>query len=154
MHEVKSGSRLEQLCLSGEFVVTAELGPPKGADARAIREAGKVLGSAADAVNITDNQTAIVRLSSIAAGKILLENRVIPMASAKKTDKPSTLRCQSSTITCLATTNEEGITLTTPSSRQRSFAQCLAQHARQRSRRAHRLQKEGLKRRLDPRRLH
>jgi len=60
-------SRLEHILRQGEFAVTAECGPPRGASANVIREKGKLLEGFVDAVNVTDNQTAIVRMSSIAA---------------------------------------------------------------------------------------
>ncbi len=60
-------SRLEQVLRKGEFAVTAECGPPRGANADVIKAKGKLLKGFVDAVNVTDNQTAIVRMSSIAA---------------------------------------------------------------------------------------
>jgi len=69
---MKSGSNLEKVLASGEFGVTAELGPPKSADPEVIIKKGNILKGYADAVNLTDNQTAIVRMSSIAAGAILI----------------------------------------------------------------------------------
>src|SRR4030065_744493 len=56
-----SGSRLERLLRAGHFAVTAELGPPQNADAEVIRKKAKLLRGVVDAVNLTDNQTAIVR---------------------------------------------------------------------------------------------
>ncbi|MGQ9631354.1 MAG: methylenetetrahydrofolate reductase [bacterium] len=70
---MKTDSRLERILSSGQFAVTGELGPPKSADANVIREKVEVLRDAVDAMNITDNQTAIVRVSSIAAGAIVKE---------------------------------------------------------------------------------
>ncbi len=60
-------SRLQQILRNGEFAVTAECGPPRGANADVIKAKGKLLEGFVDAVNVTDNQTAIVRMSSIAA---------------------------------------------------------------------------------------
>jgi len=68
---VKTESRLEKILKAGHFAVTAECGPPKGADAAALEEKGKCLLGRVDAVNVTDNQTAIVRMSSLAACTIL-----------------------------------------------------------------------------------
>ena len=65
---LKSGSRLEHVLAAGQFAVTAELGPPKSADPGVIKSKAAHLRGVVDAVNITDNQTAIVRMSSIAAG--------------------------------------------------------------------------------------
>jgi len=56
-----SRSRLEKVLRKGKFAVTAELGPPKGADPEAVKKKGEILKECVDAVNITDNQTAIVR---------------------------------------------------------------------------------------------
>ena len=68
---MKTESRLEKVLASGQFAVTAECGPPKGSDADVLHEKGKHLLNCVDAVNVTDNQTAIVRMSSVAASTIL-----------------------------------------------------------------------------------
>ena len=70
---MKSGSKLERLLEKGEFIVTGELGPPKGTDAAVVKEKAAMLKGNVDAVNITDNQTAVVRMSSIATCKILID---------------------------------------------------------------------------------
>jgi 5,10-methylenetetrahydrofolate reductase len=75
----KSGSRLERLLRAGEFVVTGELGPPQGADGDTIRKKAALLKGVVDAANITDNQTAIVRMSSIGAGTIVVQEGVEPI---------------------------------------------------------------------------
>jgi 5,10-methylenetetrahydrofolate reductase len=64
---------------SGKFIVCGEIGPPKSCDGDVIREKSKYFKGIVDAVNITDNQTALVRLSSIASAKILLEEGVEPI---------------------------------------------------------------------------
>ncbi len=76
---MKSGSRLEQVLSQGKFAVTAEIGPPRNASAESIKKFAHILRGWVDAVNITDNQTAIARLSSIAAGVHLLNNGVEPV---------------------------------------------------------------------------
>jgi methylenetetrahydrofolate reductase (NADPH) len=75
---MKSGSNLERLFQRGEFVVTGELGPPKGPDVKVVKEKAAMLKDNVDAVNITDNQSATVRMSSIAACKILIEQGLEP----------------------------------------------------------------------------
>jgi methylenetetrahydrofolate reductase (NADPH) len=70
---MKSSSKLEKTLTAGNFAVTAELGPPQNADAENVRKKAKHSIGAADAVNITDNQTAIVRMSSIAASAIAIQ---------------------------------------------------------------------------------
>ncbi|MBU4260779.1 MAG: acetyl-CoA decarbonylase/synthase complex subunit delta [Proteobacteria bacterium] len=76
---MKSGSRLEKILTSGGFAVTGELGPPKSGDPEVVRKKAGILKGHVDAVNITDCQTAIVRMSSIAAGLITLQEGVEPV---------------------------------------------------------------------------
>lgn len=76
---MKSDSRLEQILKSGKFAVTGELGPPKNSNADVVRQKAQILKGHVDAVNITDCQTAIVRMSSIAAGLIVLSEGVEPV---------------------------------------------------------------------------
>lgn len=75
---MKSGSNLEKLLEKGEFVVTGELGPPKGTDVEVVKKKAAMLKGNVDAVNITDNQTAIVRMSSIVTSKILIDEGLEP----------------------------------------------------------------------------
>ncbi len=70
---MKSGSHLERVLVEGHFAVTAELGPPKGTSAEFVRRKAELLRPCCDAVNITDNQTAVVRMSSMASGAIVRE---------------------------------------------------------------------------------
>jgi methylenetetrahydrofolate reductase (NADPH) len=74
-----SGSRLERILRAGHFAVTAELGPPQSADPEVIRQKARLLAGVCDAANITDNQTAIVRMSSISAGAIALQEGLEPV---------------------------------------------------------------------------
>lgn len=64
-------SQLKRLLEAGHFAVTAEIGPPKTADANAIRKAARAMRGAVDAINLTDNQTAVVRISSIASAVLV-----------------------------------------------------------------------------------
>jgi len=68
---MKAGSHLEKILTGGHFAVTGELGPPKGADVAVIERKAKLLKGNVDAINVTDNQTAIVRMSSIAVSALL-----------------------------------------------------------------------------------
>jgi len=77
--QLVSGSRLERVLRGGEFAVTAEIGPPIGDDAEVITTKGDLLRDYADAFNITDNQTAVVRLSSIAAAILLIQRGIEPV---------------------------------------------------------------------------
>jgi 5,10-methylenetetrahydrofolate reductase len=73
------GSHLEKILRAGHFTVTGELGPPQSADAGVIKEKAALLKGYVDAVNITDNQTAIVRMSSIGAGALVLQEGLEPV---------------------------------------------------------------------------
>lgn len=75
----KSGSTLEKVLRAGHFAATAELGPPKNADAEVIRKKAALLKGIVDGVNITDNQTAIVRMSSIAAATLCVQSGIEPI---------------------------------------------------------------------------
>jgi len=77
--EYKSGSNLEKVIAAGGFAVTAELGPPKSVDTGLIEKKASLLKGWVDAVNITDNQTAIVRVSSIAVAKLVLDLGLEPI---------------------------------------------------------------------------
>jgi 5,10-methylenetetrahydrofolate reductase len=83
----KSGSNLEKVLKAGHFAVTAELGPPQSADPAVIREKASLLKGMADAVNITDNQTAIVRMSSIASAALAMQVGVEPIAQMTCRDR-------------------------------------------------------------------
>jgi CO dehydrogenase/acetyl-CoA synthase delta subunit len=76
---MKSGSNLERVLSEGHFAVTGELGPPKSANPDVVRQKAKILKNNVDAVNITDCQTAIVRMSSIAAGILAHQEGVEPV---------------------------------------------------------------------------
>ncbi len=64
---------------SGKFVVTAEVGPPKGTDIDEMIHHIELLKGKVDAVNFTDNQSAVMRMNSLAGCKIALEHGVEPI---------------------------------------------------------------------------
>lgn len=74
-----AGSKLEKILKSGQKAVTCECGPPRGADAEHFRHKASFLKDVADAVNVTDNQTAVVRFCSMAACRILLDMGIEPV---------------------------------------------------------------------------
>ncbi|UCD58715.1 MAG: methylenetetrahydrofolate reductase [Candidatus Hydrogenedentota bacterium] len=76
---MKSGSNLEKVLEAGHFAVTAELGPPMGSDAEAVRKKIELLRDTADAFNVTDCQTAVVRMSSIATSIFLVQAGMEPV---------------------------------------------------------------------------
>ena len=75
---MKSGSRLERILRAGHFAFTGELGPPRGANVDAVRQKASCLKGMVDSVNITDNQTAMVRMSSWAASLIAIQEGLEP----------------------------------------------------------------------------
>ena len=80
-------SKLQQILSKGEFAVTAECGPPRGANFDIVFKKGELLKGYVDAVNVTDNQTAIVRMSSIAACVHLLNIGLEPVMQMVTRDR-------------------------------------------------------------------
>ncbi|OGR15400.1 MAG: 5,10-methylenetetrahydrofolate reductase [Desulfobacterales bacterium RIFOXYA12_FULL_46_15] len=67
MSELYTQSRLEKVLKAGHLGVTSECGPPRGSDAEEVKKKGLLIKDYVDAVNVTDNQTAMTRMSSLAA---------------------------------------------------------------------------------------
>ena len=84
---MKTESALEKILESGRFVVTSECGPPRGAVSEKIKEKAKILKGFVDAVNVTDNQTAVVRMSSLAACIILKQEGLNPILQMVTRDR-------------------------------------------------------------------
>lgn len=72
-------SRLQTMLESGIFVVTAECGPPQGVNLEVVAEKAGYLKGKVDAVNVTDNQTSIIRMSSISVALYLLQSGIEPV---------------------------------------------------------------------------
>jgi len=71
-----SKSNLQTVLEAGQFAVTAEAGPPRGAKPEVVRQKAKILKGCVDACNVTDNQTSVVRMCSLAACAILREEGI------------------------------------------------------------------------------
>ncbi len=84
---MKSGSNLERVIETGHFAVTAELGPPMSASREEIDHKMEILRGNADAINITDCQTAIVRIASIASAVMLVQNGLEPVMQMTTRDR-------------------------------------------------------------------
>ncbi|MCP3939962.1 MAG: methylenetetrahydrofolate reductase [Desulfobacteraceae bacterium] len=78
MSELKSGSNLEKVLTAGHFAFTGECGPPKGANTKHLLGKFKYLKGNVDCVNLTDNQTAVVRMSSLAASSLMVGQGLEP----------------------------------------------------------------------------
>ena len=76
---MKSGSNLEKVLAAGNFAVTAECGPPQGADPEIVRKKATYLKGYVDACNVTDNQTSIVRMSSLGGCLLVKETGTEPL---------------------------------------------------------------------------
>ena len=84
---MKAGSNLEKVLESGVFAVTAELGPPKSADPEVVRRKARLMKGYADAFNVTDGQTAVVRMASWAACLIQKEEGLDPIVQMTCRDR-------------------------------------------------------------------
>ena len=80
-------SNLQKVLESGAFSVSAEIGPPMSADANVVIRKAKELKGIVDAANVTDNQTAIVRMSSIAASYLSMTHGVEPIVQMTCRDR-------------------------------------------------------------------
>jgi methylenetetrahydrofolate reductase (NADPH) len=98
---MKAGTNLEKILESGRFAVTAEAGPPKGTSAAVIQKKGELLRICCDAVNITDNQTAIVRMSSLVGCVLLKQAGVEPIMQMVVRDR-NRLALQSDVLGAIA----------------------------------------------------
>ena len=72
-------SKLKKILEQGHFALTGELGPPRGVNVEAVKKKASYLKGVVDAVNITDNQTAVVRLSSWATSLLVLQEGLEPV---------------------------------------------------------------------------
>jgi methylenetetrahydrofolate reductase (NADPH) len=88
--EIKKGdpvSHLASVLEAGHFAVAAELSPPRGVDLEAIAGDAQTLKDYADAVNVTDNQAASVRMASIPVSALLVGHGVEPVAQMTCRDR-------------------------------------------------------------------
>ncbi len=84
---MKAGTNLERVLTGGGFAVTAEAGPPKGTSPKVILRKAETLRNCCDAVNVTDNQTAIVRMCSLAGCVLLKQQGVDPVMQMVTRDR-------------------------------------------------------------------
>lgn len=82
-----SDSRLEKVLEKGEFAVTSECGPPRGADPAVITKKGELIKESVDAINVTDNQTSVVRMSSFSSCVLLKQIGVNPVLQMVTRDR-------------------------------------------------------------------
>lgn len=84
---MNTASALEKVLSSGNLAVTSECGPPRGAAPEKIKEKAELLRGYVDAINVTDNQTAVVRMSSWAACIIIKQLGLNPILQMVTRDR-------------------------------------------------------------------
>ncbi|MFP3879773.1 MAG: methylenetetrahydrofolate reductase [Dehalococcoidia bacterium] len=84
---MKTKGNLERVLEAGQFAVTGELGPPQSADPEVIRRKARILKGNIDAANVTDGQTAVVRMASWAACLIAKEEGLDPIVQMTCRDR-------------------------------------------------------------------
>ena len=84
---MKTESALERILAAGHLAVTSECGPPRGALPDKIKEKAEMLRGYVDAINVTDNQTAVVRMSSFAACLIIKQIGLYPILQMVTRDR-------------------------------------------------------------------
>jgi len=84
---MKTESNLEKVLASGQLAVTSEVGPPRGCNIDILKEKAHMIKDYVDGINITDNQTAMVRLSSIAGGIAIKQMGLDPIIQMVARDR-------------------------------------------------------------------
>ena len=80
-------SQLQAKLEAGQFAITAEIGPPRGANVGPIRRKAKLLKDWIDAANVTDNQSAVVRMASWAGSLVVMQEGLEPVMQLQCRDR-------------------------------------------------------------------
>ena len=80
-------SKLKKALNAGKFTITTEIGPPKGVSVEDILEELELVRGRVDGINVTDQQSSVMRLGSIATSKLLLENGFEPICQITCRDR-------------------------------------------------------------------
>jgi 5,10-methylenetetrahydrofolate reductase len=102
---------LRALLEEGKFVVTAEVGPLKGTDIAEIREVAELLRGKVDAANVTDQQSSVLRLGSLATSHLLIEKGLEPVYQVTCRDR-NRLALQSDLLSAYALGIENVLAIT------------------------------------------
>ena len=70
---------IAELAKTGKFVITAEVGPPKGVDIQEMLDDAELMRGKIDAINVTDQQSSVMRLGSLATCRLLKEKGLDPV---------------------------------------------------------------------------
>ncbi len=84
---VKTPSKLEKILSEGHLAVTSEVGPPRGSDPEEVIEKANLIKDHVDVINVTDNQTSVTRMSSLAACIHIKQMGLEPMLQMVTRDK-------------------------------------------------------------------
>jgi methylenetetrahydrofolate reductase (NADH) len=84
---VKTPSKLEKILSEGHLAVTSEVGPPRGSDPEEVIEKATLIKDHVDVINVTDNQTSVTRMSSLAACIHIKQMGLEPMLQMVTRDK-------------------------------------------------------------------
>ncbi len=87
MHHTHSHTAFQRAVQAGEFLVTAEVAPPKGGDPAHMIQMAATLKGRVHAVNVTDGSRAVLRMSSLMASIILLQNGIEPICQIACRDR-------------------------------------------------------------------
>ncbi|MBL7068673.1 MAG: methylenetetrahydrofolate reductase [Candidatus Omnitrophica bacterium] len=71
--------KLREKLNSGKFIITSEIGPPKGTEIKEVLEDAELIKGRVDAVNVTDLQSSVMRLGSLAVCRLLKERGIEPV---------------------------------------------------------------------------
>jgi len=70
---------IADLVKQGKFVISSEVGPPKGVDIQEMIETAELMRGRVDAINVTDQQSSVMRLGSLATCRLLKEKGLEPV---------------------------------------------------------------------------
>jgi 5,10-methylenetetrahydrofolate reductase len=70
---------IAELAKNGKFVITAEVGPPKGVDIQEMLDDAELMRGKIDAINVTDQQSSVMRLGSLATCRLFKEKGLDPV---------------------------------------------------------------------------
>jgi len=103
--------KLTEVFRKGHFVFTGEVGPPKGADAAEVLSGAEVMAPFVAAVNVTDNQSAVVRLGSLAVAHLIKQKGIEPVVQVVCRDR-NRIALQSDLLSAAALGVENALILT------------------------------------------
>lgn len=96
---------------AGKFLITSEIGPPKGTDLKEVLEGAELLRDKVDAINVTDLQSSVMRVGSLAVCRLLRERGIEPIFQLTCRDR-NRLALQSDLLSAAALGVENVLLLT------------------------------------------